>query len=86
MNAKTMTYTGFADFGEVASSLDKLADHRLVSTFRAFGDSYSQPIAIFVSKEPTSTVLTQLVLKAILLLEDAGVSVDAIVCDGPTTN
>ncbi|KAH6925402.1 hypothetical protein HPB50_004948 [Hyalomma asiaticum] len=87
VNTKTMTYAGFADFGEAARSSDELADHGLVFTFRAFGDSYSQPIAVFASKGPTrGTVLAQLVLKAILLLEDAGVFVDAIVCDGATTN
>ncbi|EEC05046.1 hypothetical protein IscW_ISCW004549, partial [Ixodes scapularis] len=32
------------------------------------------------------TVLAQLILKAVLLLEDAGAFMDAIVCDGAATN
>lgn len=55
--------------------------------FQSFGESYSQPIAVFASKGPTKgVVLSQLVLKAIFLLEDAGVHVDALVCDGAATN
>ncbi|KAH9361089.1 hypothetical protein HPB48_002951 [Haemaphysalis longicornis] len=47
----------------------------------------SQPIAAFASKGPTKgTTLAQLVLKAIFLLEEAGAFVDALVCDGATTN
>lgn len=87
VNSKTMTYTGFANFGEAVKAPDELADHGLVFTFQSFGDSYSQPIAVFASKGPTKgTVLSQLVLKAIMLLEEAGTFVDALVCDGATTN
>lgn len=67
--------------------LKQLADHGLVFAFRSFGESYSQPVAVFASHGPTKgTVLSQLVLKAILILEDAGAFVDAVVCDGATTN
>lgn len=71
VNAKTMTYARFADFGEAENSSSELADHGLVFTFRAFGDSYSQPVAVFASRGPTrGTVLTQLVMKAIVLPND----------------
>lgn len=64
----------------------KLADHDLVFSFRSFGDQYSQPIAVFASKGPTKgTVIAQLVMKAIILLEDAGVFVDALVCGAAST-
>lgn len=64
----------------MADSSGELADHGLVFTFCALGDGYSQPVAVFVRKGPTrGTVLAQLVMKAIVLLEDAGVFVDAIV-------
>lgn len=66
---------------------DDLADHGLVFTFRTFGDHYSQPIAVFASKDPIKgKVIAQLVLKAIFLLEEAGALVDGLVCDGAATN
>ncbi|KAH8027515.1 hypothetical protein HPB51_007065 [Rhipicephalus microplus] len=87
VNSKTMTYTGFSDFGDIQPAGEELADHGLVFTFRSFGDKFSKPIAVFASKGPTkATVLAQLVLKAITLLEEAGTYVDAIVSDGATTN
>ncbi|KAH8018262.1 hypothetical protein HPB51_000873 [Rhipicephalus microplus] len=87
VNSKTMTYTGFSDFGDNQPAGEELADHGLVFTFRSFGDKFSQSIAVFASKGPTkATVLAQLVLKAITLLEEAGAYVDAIVSDGATTN
>ncbi|KAH9384312.1 hypothetical protein HPB48_026305 [Haemaphysalis longicornis] len=87
VSAKTMTYAGLVDFGETANSLDELSDHGLVFTFRAFGDCYSLPVAAFASKGPTKgTVLTQLVVKSIVLLENAGVFVGEILCDGAATN
>lgn len=87
VHSKSMTYVGFSDFGDAATASDNLADHGLVFTFRAFGDNYSQPIAVFASKGPTKgAVLAQLVLKAIFMLEEAGALVDAVVCDGAATN
>lgn len=80
LKAKTMTYAGLADFGEAANSSDELADHGLVFTFHAFGDRFSQPVAVFASEGRTrGTVIAQLVMNAIVLLEDAGVFVAAIV-------
>lgn len=87
VHSKSMMYTGFADYGETSVAQDDFADHGLVFTFRSFGDNYSQPIAVFASKGPTKgAVLAQLVLKAIFLLEEAGALVDAVVCDGASTN
>lgn len=87
VNVATMSYTGHADFGGEVEVSEQLADHGLVFTFRPFGENYSQPVAVFASHGPTKgTVLAQLIVKAILLLEDAGAYVDAIVCDGAATN
>lgn len=42
---------------------------------------------MFASKVPTKgIVISQLVMKAIALMEDAGVFVDALLCDGASTN
>ncbi|KAH9367508.1 hypothetical protein HPB48_009062 [Haemaphysalis longicornis] len=87
VNVTTMSYTGHADFGGEVEVPEQLADHGLVFTFRPFGDNYSQPVAVFASHGPTKgTVLAQLIVKAILHLEDDGAYVDAIVCDGAAIN
>lgn len=87
VNSKTMTYSGFIDHGQPDPDCKELADHGLVFAFAPFADDYLQPIAVFASKGPTKgTVLSQLVLQCILKLEEAGVHIDGIVCDGATTN
>lgn len=79
VNSKTMTYSGFIDHGQPDPSAN--------GAFAPFADDYLQPIAVFASKGPTKgTVLSQLVLQCILKLEEAGVHIDGIVCDGATTN
>lgn len=73
VHAKSMTYTGFNDFGDTAAASNELADHGLVFTSCSFGGHYSQPITVFARKRPRKkTVPAQLVLRAILLLEAAG--------------
>lgn len=63
VNAKTVTYAGFADFDEEPICSNEQAGHRLVFTFHAFGDSYSQSVAVLARKRPTKrTVLAQLVM------------------------
>ncbi|KAH6942676.1 hypothetical protein HPB50_009227 [Hyalomma asiaticum] len=81
VNSKTLTYAGFVDHGEgvnrAKSSATGLANHALVFMFIPFGESYTQPIGVFASRGPTKgTVLSQLVLQAIILLENAGVSAE----------
>ncbi|KAH9378424.1 hypothetical protein HPB48_018102 [Haemaphysalis longicornis] len=80
VHAKSLTYSGFSDFGDTADASDDPAQ-------RSFGDRYSQPIAVFASKRPTKgRILAQLILKAICLLEEAGAFVDMILYDGASTN
>lgn len=87
INSRTMTYSGLLDNGEQAKNNNEMADHALVFMFQAFADSRAQPIATFGSCGPTrAIVLTQLILQAISLLENAGAIVDGIVADGATTN
>ncbi|KAH9383950.1 hypothetical protein HPB48_025894 [Haemaphysalis longicornis] len=87
VNSKTLTYTGLVDYGEKDQQCSELANHALVFMFCPFGDSYAQPIGVFASKGATkATVLSQLVLQAIVMLENAGAQVDGIVCDGAASN
>lgn len=86
-NATTMSYTGHTDFGCEVKAPHQVADHGLVFTFHSFGESHPQPVVVCASHGPTKgTVLAQLIVKAILLLQDVGAYVDAIVCDDATTN
>ncbi|KAG0432273.1 hypothetical protein HPB47_020997 [Ixodes persulcatus] len=67
-----MSYVGLTSDGNSATSAD-LADHGLVFMFCPFGDSYVQPIGVFASKNATKgTLVAQLLLQAIVMLEDAG--------------
>ncbi|KAH7953411.1 hypothetical protein HPB49_007990 [Dermacentor silvarum] len=86
-NSRTLTYDGFVDQGEQSMESPDLADHALVLMFCPFTDSYAQPVAVFASKNATrGTVLCQLLLQAIVLLEEAGAIIDGVVCDGASTN
>lgn len=47
----------------------------------------AQPICVFASKGPTQgTVLAELIVKAIVLLENSGAKIHGIVTDGAATN
>lgn len=64
-----------------------LADHGLVLMFRPFRDNWGEPIAVFASSGPTTSVmLGAIVLKAMKLLEESEAIVDALVCDGAQPN
>ncbi|KAH9372240.1 hypothetical protein HPB48_003447 [Haemaphysalis longicornis] len=87
VNSKTMTYSRLVDHGQDDKDCKELADHGLVFAFAPFADSYIQPVALFASKGPTKgTVLSQLLLQCILKLEQAGIRIDGVVCDGASTN
>ncbi|KAH7953343.1 hypothetical protein HPB49_007256 [Dermacentor silvarum] len=93
INSKTLTYNGLVDHGHGGKHADSsadttgLANHALVFMFIPFGESYTQPVGVFASRGPTKgTVLSQLVLQAIIRLGNAGAIVDGIVCDVASTN
>lgn len=51
------------------------------------GEDYFQPIGCFAAKGATRGVtLAKLIIQAILLLEEAGMKIIALVCDGAKTN
>jgi len=91
VNTKTLTYSGLIDFGSEdlpkANDLSDKATHGLVFMFQPLADSYTQPIAVFASKGPVAGLtLTQLIIKAVVLLENAGAKVHGLVSDGAQTN
>jgi len=89
----SLTYKGLIEFGNdehnfpKASTIEDKANMPLVFMFQPLCDNYTQPVAVFASKGPVhGTVLAQLLLKFIILVEKAGVKVHGLVCDGATTN
>ncbi|XP_029347311.1 uncharacterized protein LOC115034437 [Acyrthosiphon pisum] len=90
VNSRTLTYSGLEDFGDdediKTKSTDK-ADHGLVLMWQSLAENFTQPIAVFASKGPVKGIdLAKLVIKAILLLEDAGGHVVGLTSDGASTN
>lgn len=64
-----------------------MGDHALVFMYQPFRGSWVQSIGDFLSKGAAkSDVLQKLILKAILLLEKAGLNVYIIVTDGGAWN
>ena len=90
LDQKTMSYKGLTDFGTnegTSTGIEDKADHGLVLMYQPLYDFYSQPIAVFTSKGPTTgVVLATLVVQAIVMLERVGALIHGFVCDGATTN
>ncbi|KAH9376841.1 hypothetical protein HPB48_009749 [Haemaphysalis longicornis] len=87
VESRTLTYIGLVDNGNGNGETSALVNHALVFVFCPLGENYAQPVGVFASRGATKgTVLSQLVLQAIVMLEEAGAIVDGIVCDGASTN
>ena len=90
MNSRTLTYTGLTDFGDdgpQSSNVIDLASQGLVLMFQSITEKYSQPIAVFASKNQVAGEdLARLVVKAICLLEESGAIIHSIISDGASTN
>ncbi|EFN85675.1 hypothetical protein EAI_00101, partial [Harpegnathos saltator] len=88
--SKTLTYSGLVDFGDEgpqATSIEDQATHGLVLMFQPLADTYTQPVAVFASKNPVrGDELAKIAVKAIVLLEESGAIVHGIVSDGAATN
>lgn len=90
VNTKTMELVGIEDFGDDVDdekTTYEIADHALVFMFCPAADSYTQPVALYASKNATKgIILASLIVKVIQELEKAGAFVDGIICDGASTN
>ena len=88
VNSQTATFDGLVDNGTgSASSLNEMADHALVLMFSSLQANFHQPIATFASKNSTvGSTLAKIILQAIIVIENAGGRIDAMICDGATTN
>lgn len=90
VSSKDLTYAGLTDFGNDgprATDIDDQATHGLVLLFQSLADKFTQPIAVFASKNPVKgDELAKLMVKAIILLEQSGALIHGIIADGAQTN
>jgi hypothetical protein len=91
LNVKNMKLYGVQDFGEdnvqTSKTSDQRANHALVFMFSSVADQFCQPVAIYAAKGPTKGIcIAQLIIAIIRKLEKHGAIIDAVVCDGATTN
>ncbi|XP_051159622.1 uncharacterized protein LOC127285741 [Leptopilina boulardi] len=90
VSSKDLTYSGLTDFGEnnkKGENLDAVATHGLVLMFQSLTEKYSQPIAVFASKNSVhGNELAKLVVQSIYYLENCGAKIHGILGDGASTN
>lgn len=89
LDPKTLKFKGVEDFGDdLPKDINiEMADHGLVFMFQPLYDFYSQHVAVFASSGPTcGNVLAKLVVKAIVLLEQAGAKIHGTVADSGSPN
>lgn len=91
VNSKNLNFTGLVDFGNdylKAESFEDKANHGLVFMYQPLDNLHAaQPICVFASRGPTEgKVLSELIVKAIILLENSGAKIHGVVTDGAATN
>lgn len=90
VKSKTLSYSGLVNMGEdgqQSSNIDDLADHGLVVQFQSLNDKFTQPVAVFASKNSVhGHELAKIVIKSICMLENAGAKIHGIIADGASTN
>lgn len=88
--SRNLTYVGLTDMGDdgkQSTDIKDQATHGLVLMFQPLADTYTQPIAVFASKNPVNgEELAKIVLKAIPYLEQCGAIVHGVIADGAATN
>lgn len=80
---------GFVDLGKYTPETQKneMGDHALVLMYQPFRGKYIQTVAAFLSRgAATATVLVQILMEAVILLENSGFYVDGVVTDGAQWN
>lgn len=88
--SKNLNYVGLTDLGDdgqQSTDINEQATHGLVLMFQPLADVYTQPIAVFASKNPVKgEELAKIVVKAIPYLEQCGAMIHGVIADGAGTN
>ncbi|KAH8038261.1 hypothetical protein HPB51_000234 [Rhipicephalus microplus] len=80
---------GFVDLGEFTKPEDKYqqCDHGMVIMFVPFAGKWSQIVGVFATKgNVRGDILLKILMEATILVEQAGLFVDHITCDGAPWN
>ena len=89
LNRVNLKFEGFTNFDDYTPEHQKpqLGDHALVFMFQSFLTGQIQTLVCFLSKGSASgTVLHKLLIKWILLAENAGLLIDVVTSDGASWN
>jgi len=89
VSAKNLTYVGLTNMGNEQQSTDlkEMATHGFVLMFQSLADTFTQPVAVFASKNPVKgEELAKLVVKGIVYLESIGAKLHGVIADGAKTN
>lgn len=88
--AKNLNYVGLTDMGDGATNSTDIRDqatHGLVIMYQSLGDSFTQPVAVFASKNQVKgDELSKIILQAIAFVENTGAMIHGIIGDGAATN
>lgn len=86
---QTFDVLGFTDLGEhtPADQRETLGNHALVLMYQPFSGPWIQPIGSFLSRGAApSAVFYEIMMEAIILLENSGFRVNVVTSDGAQTN
>ena len=88
-NRTNLKVEGFVDLGAYTSTdqKQKKGDHALVLMFQPFKGTWVQSLACFLSAGNTSaSILHKIIMECIILTEQSGLKIDAVVSDGASWN
>lgn len=80
---------GFVDLGEFTKPDDRYqqCDHGMIIMFVPFVGKWSQIVGVFATKgNVKGDILLKMMIEAVIIVEEAGLFVDHITCDGATWN
>ena len=88
VDPKSIKILGLADYGnEEQVKVSEKADHGMIFMFQPLMGSFTQPVAVFVSKGPAcGTTIAKLIVQVISQLEKAGAKMHGVITDGALTN
>lgn len=85
----SMKVLGFTDLGELTppDQKEELGNHALVIMYQPYQGSWLQPIGCFLSRgAASSSVLYQMIVEAVILMENSGFKVNNVTTDGASWN
>lgn len=100
-NPETCQFDGFVDPSQQSSKKkkkkkgqnqeqeeqkDQVGDHAMVFMYQPFQGGWVQTLGAFLTKGTTGEYLHSIVLESIILVEQTGFKVDAIISDGASWN